>query len=256
MYRGKVVKGAGGAANDAEDGYKPYEIFGAPNSFESQRLIGELHIVNVPVTHTKDALLWEGNDEDTFVRKLAEILNAEPLPLLSMAKGHRVTERGRNAHQAVTRALDAVARSIESPVPPQSFATSPQVDTKHLDNTNFAEPIEHTIDLSTVSSSLVNTSIRIVVVDAPHSADRWIRLTQDNGSPPREKWTLEVNRSHRFMQSFANVPTMDMEPIIRLAIAFALVQTRAERSGALEPSLLIPLLNDTVNGALSRRIEL
>lgn len=258
LYRGKVVKGAGGAANDAEDGYKPYEIFGAPNSFESQRLIGELNVSNVPVTHTKDALLWEGDDEDRLVRELASILDSEPLPLLRMARRHRVTERGRNAQRVVKKALDSVARSIEAPVPDRPTAESvPQPATVRHDLNTRADPVEHTITLSALSTTFTNTSIRVIITDQSDTADRWIRLTENDEEPGnRDKWTLELNRSHRFMQSFANVPTMDIEPIIRLAIAFALVQVRSERSGALEPRLLIPLLNDTVSGGLSKRIEL
>lgn len=258
LYRGKVVKGAGGAANDAEDGYKPYEIFGAPNSFESQRLIGELNVANVPVTHTKDALLWEGDDEDRLIRELAEVLDSEPLPLLRMARGHRVTERGRNAQRVVKNALDSVARSIEAPTPDRpTIESAAQPAAVRYDPSTLADPVEHTIALSALSSTLTNMSIRVLVIDQPDTADRWIRLTQnDDEQGNRDEWTLELNRSHRFMQSFANVPTMDIEPIIRLVIAFALVQTRAERSGALEPRLLIPLLNDTLDGALSKRIEL
>ena len=101
LYRGKVVKGAGGAANDADDGYKPYEVFGASNSFESQRLIGELDVSEIPVTHTKDALLWVGDDEEAFIEQLASELDKDPLPLLHMARGHRVTERSRSAQQHV-----------------------------------------------------------------------------------------------------------------------------------------------------------
>ena len=41
MYREKVVVGAGAGAGDADDLYRPREVFGASNSFVSQRLIGE-----------------------------------------------------------------------------------------------------------------------------------------------------------------------------------------------------------------------
>ena len=58
-----VVGGPGG-------GYKPREIFAAPNSFQSQRLVGELDLDNWPVSQTKDAFDWDGDLENGFIDKL------------------------------------------------------------------------------------------------------------------------------------------------------------------------------------------
>ena len=55
-------------------GYKPDRIFGAPNSFQSQRLVGELSLDSWPVTQTKDAFDWEGDLESGFVDKLGEMV--------------------------------------------------------------------------------------------------------------------------------------------------------------------------------------
>lgn len=62
--RGRLV--IGGPAK----GYKPWEIFKAPNSFQSQRLMGELDLDNWPVTQTKDEFDWSGELESQFVDKL------------------------------------------------------------------------------------------------------------------------------------------------------------------------------------------
>ena len=64
--RNRLVVGGPGS------GYKPREIFAAPNSFQSQRLIGELNLDNWPVTQTKDAFDWAGELETGFISKLSE----------------------------------------------------------------------------------------------------------------------------------------------------------------------------------------
>lgn len=51
-------------------GYKPHAIFAAPNSFRSQRLVGELDLDNWPVSQTKDAFDWDGDLENEFIDKL------------------------------------------------------------------------------------------------------------------------------------------------------------------------------------------
>ena len=64
MRRGRVVLGG------PDEGYKPKEIFGQPNSFSHQRLIGELKLDNWPVTQAKDAFDWSGGLEDAFIKEL------------------------------------------------------------------------------------------------------------------------------------------------------------------------------------------
>lgn len=64
LRRGRVIVGGPG------DGYKPTEIFGQPNSFRSQRLIGEFEMDEWPVTQAKDAFDWSGGLEDDFINCL------------------------------------------------------------------------------------------------------------------------------------------------------------------------------------------
>ena len=64
--RNRLVTGGPGS------GYKPREIFGAPNSFQSQRLVGELNLDNWPVTQTKDTFDWDGELEAGFISELKD----------------------------------------------------------------------------------------------------------------------------------------------------------------------------------------
>ena len=57
------------------NGYKPREIFAAPNSFQSQRLVGELDLDNWPVTQTKDAFDWDGELETGLINTLKEAVS-------------------------------------------------------------------------------------------------------------------------------------------------------------------------------------
>lgn len=250
LYRGKVVKGAGGAANDAEDGYKPYTIFGAANSFESQRLIGELDISGVPVTHTKDAPLWQGDDEEALINLLAEELDRDPLPLLRMARNHRVTERGRSVQQKVSTAIDSIARTVTSKEWTDDAAHRGAAESQ-VHPSERSEPVEREVQLGESMHDLAGEQVLLRVIDEPALAQDWIRVTRD-----KTIWNIEINRSHRFMQSFANLPNMDIEPVLRLGIAFALVQTKAVQSGALEGYLITRWVNELVGGPLSVRIEL
>ena len=64
LRRGRVILGGPG------EGYKPIEVFGQGNTFRSQRLMGELHMDQWPVTQAKDAFDWSGGLEDDLIEQL------------------------------------------------------------------------------------------------------------------------------------------------------------------------------------------
>ena len=78
--RGRVIIGG------PERGYKPEEIFGQGNTFRSQRLIGELHLNDWPVTQAKDLFDWTGGLEDKFI----ELLKEKCKDYMEKSEGHRV----------------------------------------------------------------------------------------------------------------------------------------------------------------------
>jgi len=83
LRRGRVVIGGPG------EGYKPVEIFGQGNTFRSQRLIGEVHMDDWPVTQAKDAFDWSGGLEDAFI----DCLKASCQDYMDYAEGYRQTSQ-------------------------------------------------------------------------------------------------------------------------------------------------------------------
>ena len=67
--RGRLIVGGPGR------GYKPSEIYQAPNSFQSQRLVGELDMDNWPVSQTKDTFDWYGELENGLIEELKKVLS-------------------------------------------------------------------------------------------------------------------------------------------------------------------------------------
>lgn len=79
IRRGRVIIGG------PEKGYRPVDIFGQPNSYSYQRLIGELHLDEWPVSQAKDAFDWSGGLEDKFI----ELLKEQSKDYIEKAEGHR-----------------------------------------------------------------------------------------------------------------------------------------------------------------------
>lgn len=80
IRRNRVIKGG------YENGYKPREIFGAANSFQSLRLFGEINMDQWPVTQAKDDFDWNLNGlEEAFVDKMKKIAQG----YITQAKSYR-----------------------------------------------------------------------------------------------------------------------------------------------------------------------
>lgn len=67
IRRGRVIIGG------SEKTYRPYEVFGDSNLYPYQRMFGELHMDDWPVTQAKDAFDWNNSGlEELFIEKLIE----------------------------------------------------------------------------------------------------------------------------------------------------------------------------------------
>ena len=85
LRRGRVVEGS------YDEPYRPAKIFGAPGSFYSQRIYGELHLDDFTASFTKDGVQWEDTEED-FLNCLKAAMKSPGLDLLKQANGMRVKE--------------------------------------------------------------------------------------------------------------------------------------------------------------------
>lgn len=67
LRRGRVIVGG------SEKNYRPSELFGDANSYAWQRMYGELHMDNWPVTQAKDGFDWHNSGlEEAFIDELSK----------------------------------------------------------------------------------------------------------------------------------------------------------------------------------------
>jgi hypothetical protein len=68
MHSGRVVKGW-------PDAWRPHSLYGqlqGSNDLVNQRLVGEIHLDDFEVTHTKDDIVWFGSEEESVEEALEE----------------------------------------------------------------------------------------------------------------------------------------------------------------------------------------
>lgn len=101
IRRGRVIIGG------SENSYRPSELFGDSNSYAWQRLYGELHMDNWPVTQAKDNFDWHNSGlEESFIKEL-KILTQD---FKKKADDIRVRERI-NSRDLVNTAINGLAES-------------------------------------------------------------------------------------------------------------------------------------------------
>ena len=109
IRRGRVIKGW-------PDSWRPQTIYGqfeGSNDLINQRLVGEINLNAFGVSHTKDDILWEGDEEALLERQLAKMSEA----FVEIARSYRKRGvRGSFPSRSLVRsALNVLDEEITSP---------------------------------------------------------------------------------------------------------------------------------------------
>lgn len=251
--RNRAIVGTG------EEKYRPTEIFGSGNTYESQRVWGELHMDDFDVSHTKDGFRW-GDAEDEFLRSLKAALDEEPMPLLKQARNYRSgrptrAATGTAAGEAVTGVvtaltahgaddLDRVGADVSpAPPPPSSLEISDQ------------PLIEHRTFEIHATGGLWRVTVELA---ADEGATQWLEIACDQGEAHRTRTVaLRVYIASPFMRRIVKLDDRDsLEPVLRIAAAMGLAEILARFSGAAcGPGEVRRNINELLRSSLSHRQE-
>lgn len=252
FYRRKVVTGSG------EEMYKPVDIYGSGNSFQSQRLFGELHMDDFSVTYTKDALVWY-DEEDEFVEALRAEIDAEPYPLIKQAKEYRKRDPELAPAFLATQMLDHIADSfsvvdgIEGAADDDTATEPPYVSPDPVPlpgmevETDHAQAVDRQITID-YQGATWDVDLRLV---ADPAVSRWLTVKTDDDNS--RSLVLTVNQAHPFMRAYCELPGQELEPVWRVAIALGLAQEMARLGGARKPGLVTQNVNALLQSVLAHK---
>lgn len=254
VWRRKVVQGAGGLADSPDDLYRPGIIFGSANSFERQRIIGELDVSELKVTSFKDAVVWGEGQEEEALRKIKENLNSGEYPLIKMARNYRATDNSKAMQAKVKSTLEDVVEA----------ATHGFVTTNAADNLgdNFEVSLKDEVPEPPRDEKItvIQKNIRLI---PQFKADIMLEV-KDQGNDPawlrvssttENKWKVTVNREHPFMDSFTVADPDSLEPVLRLALAIGIAEIQGMSSGFESAGFLRIQINELLRNYLSNRSD-
>lgn len=247
IWRKKVVVGAGSLAQGDEDSYRPNSVFGASTTFPFQRLIGEIDVSELQVTSFKDQIDWRTGQENELQSKLRSLLDSGEFPMLKMAQNYRSTSKSAGAKNTVKRSIEQTSDALEKmfisaniselekPIPEETFTPI-----------NTSDILERTITLPFDGNPKLK--FRVVIEDGDN---KLFRMNFDD----EDGYIFSINRAHPFMNSFANLPGADLDPIFRISLALGFAELLGKNAGLDHPEYIRAKINRILNDALSKRAE-
>jgi histidine kinase/DNA gyrase B/HSP90-like ATPase len=247
--RRRLIQGSHG------DGYRPETIFGKPNKFIYQRLVGELEVEGFSVSHTKDGVQWDDWEEDVL-GWVKDRLDDEPLPLLDQAANYRarasvnrdaVREATRDTSHAIAQHLPPI---IEQQIgaEPDEESLAPELDEVDEETTQ-SEQVELTLDHAHRRWSVTIE----LVCDA--SREAWYELAESKVARDTSMVHIRVNLGHPFMVRFVSMDGDEIVPFTRLAAGLAIAEITAREVGVRQVGTLRMNLNQILRSALCGPVQ-
>lgn len=242
-----------------EDPYRPEEIFGSPNKWIYQRLVGEIHVEGFEVSHTKDGLLWSNWEQD-ILNALREELDKDPKPLLRQARQYRATtSTDEFSNDIGDTVLDEVAevgsREDSAEVIQNQLEREPDDEPPpdELPDDESETRREFTIDVDYQGGNWV-AEVRLV-----HDSNQpnWCDLAFKEANPTREEPArigIRVNLDHPFSENFilsTKDPEETLQSVTRLAACLVFAEMTAIKSGVRAANQVRRNLNEFLRNAFA-----
>ncbi|MBK8412335.1 MAG: ATP-binding protein [Sandaracinaceae bacterium] len=225
--RRRLIEGSVGEA------YRPRHVFGAHNSFASQRLVGELYVEGFEVTHTKDGIQW-GDDEDGLAIDIRMQLDSVEMPMLDQASGYRSRRTaaalpgdfGRAAIEATAASAALLTVSTKAPDPTIASQADTEISPRALKSSG--DTLQQRSFRMVVDGDQ-EWDVRIELVREPGAV--WLDSSVSRSEDGQEHLQIRVNLDHSFSEEHLNDNERALEPILRVAVAVAVGEWQARTQG-------------------------
>lgn len=249
IRRGRVIVGG------SEKNYRPFELFGDANSYAWQRMYGELHMDNWPVTQAKDGFDWHNSGlEEAFI----EVLQGHTQDYRRKAESIRVRERI-NTHDLVKIATQeltgsGVVENVQIEIVEREHENPVGQEENHAATQTEIEPDEVVVSgddgVVIEGGNQVNYKFAYknseylfhIVFDMSDPTMDWLLVEEDS----ENEYTLWINMRHSFFKPL--IEKREFLPImVRMSIALVLAEIESmivSPDGRIEPCTIRLKMNE------------
>jgi hypothetical protein len=242
--RGRVIQGSG------DDLFRPKQLSGQVGSHQFKRVFGELELEGFKVDFTKGKFQGD-QDFDELLDLLQDHCDSDDFPLLRQARNYRKPQPKESLKEVAKKGAKEYRESINNNLINQSIREvlsipSDVEENNKLDEIPEVNKLEKIIQETEIDGRKWITELNLV--DSPEVQD-WIEIMDEQILEIGvKKITIRLSLIHPFMSSFG---TDNIQPFIRLAIAYALAESLAKESGG-GPGTVRRNLNKMLKTVLSR----
>lgn len=188
VHSGRVIQGW-------PDAWRPQSLFGqmqGSNDLVNQRLVGEIHLDAFDVSHTKDRILWLGDQEEQVEEQLVKHCGDYKDVAKKLRKG-RIDERGPSEIETKA-AIDEIQRELQSPEMVDQI-TIETIPPEQVIIESNARVIELVKDAVTESMSAEIPGVVLIKLFVTHDISPYEPYVTSESTDPKEI-TIVVNSAH------------------------------------------------------------
>lgn len=238
LRRGRVIIGG------PERNYRPNELFGYSNSYAFQRLYGELHMDEWPVTQAKDEFDWHNSGlEESFINELKHFSDPYKEKANAYRKKKQASDIIDNAFETFESAgvISTIAQEETTKIPDEDTTLEEEI-TPEIENeeciTSSSKEIVITGQKTQTRELKYNGTLYTfeLIIETESPKIPWLVITPSENNT----FILRLNMKHPFFKPFINDENFGTV-LMKLAIAMALAELDAsmitpDSSGLVEPS--------------------
>lgn len=258
LRRGRVIVGG------PDKNYRPVELFKYSNSYAYQRMFGELHMDNWPVTQAKDEFDWHNSGlEEAFITEMLKFSEeyrkkSENISFRKPKSTLEVVDEAVNDLQKLGIINNANVSPVEENGNVIDILAGNDIDYKYpaTDEGVTMPPTQiHLEGLKTHNVSFMHSGNRysfIFTLDTEASYQHWLLVSplQEEGS-----YEIRLNMKHPFFIPFINDDHFGAL-MMKLAIALTLAEIDASltaQGGLIEPSDIRLRMNDILESIAKKK---
>ena len=224
--------------------YRPNELFGGPNSYPYQRIIGEIDMGDSwPVSHTKDAFLWDGGLEGIFISLLKHKGENGIGDLISIAKKLRKTDSDQEQMVKAIKKAEKTFKELKNvQISSDVINAQPEVEVTYTPETT-SKPSERVIHID-----FQGKEYYFEIIEEQSYEKDWIRI---------EKTTVEnyyiikvdydIPYFHELFDTTSKAKITNYEFVGKMVVSLALAYVTSKANGCKDGHMLINMLNTIVS---------
>ena len=253
--RGRVIHGA-------SEPYRPSAIFKSSNSFEYQRISGELTMEGFAVTHTKDGFIWGAGeeDEDEVIDRIHDALESGELNLIAQARHYhpRTLERPEKREKAIETGHDAIEQDMRENADQLGEVVSQAGSGLSVAEKVFPKPTTKPDEIFKKKKFLPITlnddeswEFTIEAIQAGDLKPLFESAVIRDDENRRVECTITINLEDPFACNYINRSGDFYDIICRFAVAACVAQENSKMSGNEYADVMVSKINKTLTKVLS-----